>query len=380
MTELKLKQEMNKVWDCGSDTKYEYDSGISKLVGQHFDQDTAQIAKGILNDCLDNDKDTAYASFYCLNYYYRHQFNNKELNKLWTDYAEKFEDKYKSLNHLDVLRFLDNLNLAEDFDKQLEYLELALENININNKNAGYLHAFASLYISIYEKNESDPERIKKLRENNWSNLAINMVREGIRKYSNSAVFYCTLGRILSSENKTKEAEEQLNIAIFMEDPSRHDYALRISQYQYYRLLNQTRIHTHKIQKALDSNGKAMDEMNNQIAEDKATVKKMNDQIAQDEEAVQNMKDSILSNIESIGIFSGIVALVIGSLEIASNFSAIEAGLLILILACSLTSAFSGFSLLLHLGDQEKKKIPIFIILFSLLILIDALFAIKYWI
>lgn len=409
MDKQELINTLEQAWQEGPDTNYKYEYNLSILVGRNFNVSLADEANKILEEYLsqgdEKKKRIAYSAFYCLVIFYRHQFNNKALDNLWEKYAKCFSnvndssffkdfgnfyklDNYRSLWHLEVLRFLDNLNLHnDDFNKDLEYLNLAKQNINIDEyslKNAGYYHALASLYISIYEKHEGQPDFLEKLKNSEWHKTALEAVNKAIELNSDAAVFHCTRGRILSIQEKKAEAEEEINTAIFMEDPKRHDYSLRIGKYQYYKLLNQIRKQVHNVQAGIA-------EVNDKINGIKVEIKEVGGENKDIKSEVEKAKDDIrksrVSSVEIIGIFSGVVSFIIGSLTIANKFSAIEAGFLILTLMGCLTGALSVFSLILNIGYDEKEVVRkenkkrfhyIIIIVCSLILAIGSIFAMKY--
>lgn len=402
------------------DTNYEYERELTLLVGKNFNHSEAEDACTILEDYIHQDDEKrkiAYSAFYCLIIFYRHQFNNKALDDLWEKYAKIFANfsdssffndfnnydnlnDYRSLGHLYLLRFLSNLSIVgDDYINDLEYLDLAGKNIEIDefsNQNAGYRHNFATLYISIYEKYEGNPKISEEIKNSKWYDAALKEVDLAIILRPNSAVFHCTRGRILSIQGETIEAE--INTAISMEDDARKDYSLRMGIYQNYKLLNQMRKQAQIVQKKAK-------EVKKDIKDTKEKYLTINKEM---EKTKDEIKESRVSNIEIIGLFSGVVSFIIGSFNIVTTFSAVEAGLLILTLMGCLTGVLSVFSLLLRGGyneikeersDEEqinktegrdkennkvksenRKKIPyIIIIICSLFLTIGSIFAMKYF-
>ncbi len=206
MKKEELVSQLKKITlENGPDTNYEYERKLTILVGREFKSSEPEDAYEILDDYINQDDDKkrkiAYSAFYCLVIFYRHQFNNKALDDLWEKYAKIFANfsnsslfndfnnydnlkDYRSLGHLYLLRFLSNLNIVgNDHDYDLKHLNLAGKNIEINEysrKNAGYYHAFASLYISIYEKYERNPEISEDIKNSEWCDAALEKVKTAI--------------------------------------------------------------------------------------------------------------------------------------------------------------------------------------------------------
>lgn len=435
MEKEELVSQLKKITlENGPDTNYEYERKLTILVGREFKSTEPEDAYEILNDYIHKDDEKrkiAYSAFYCLIIFYRHQFNNKALDELWENYAKIFAnfpdsslfndfnnfDKlhdYRSLSYLYNLRFLSNLNIAgNDYVKDLKHLNLAEKNIKIDNyseQNAGYRHALSSLYISIYEKYEGNPEVSEEIKNSKWYNVAKEEVNDAIKLQPNSAVFRCTHGRILSIQGKTIEAEKEINTAISMEDDAREDYSLRINRYQYYKLLNQMRGQVQFVQEKVNEANESIDKVKGDLKDTegnyltiKQKMKYINDNIniiinalnnatgnyleinrrivttknevinrvnsdlkvakgnylainKEMEKTKDEIKESRVSNIEIIGLFSGVVSFIIGSFNIVTTFSAVEAGFLILTLMGCLTGVLSVFSLLLHGGYNERKE------------------------
>ncbi len=204
-----------------------------------------------------------------------------------------------------------------------------------------------------------------------------------------------------------------------MEDDARQDYSLRMGKYQNYLIRNQIREQVQNIQTKVKEVNDSIDKIKNEINAADVEINKVKDDLIdakenyltinkEMEKTKDEIKESRVSNIEIIGLFSGVVSFIIGSLTIATTFSAVEAGFLILTLMGCLTGVLSVFSLLLRGGyneikeersDEEqinktegrdkennkvksenRKKIPyIIIIICSLFLTIGSIFAMKYF-
>ena len=337
-----------------NDVSRDYEVSLTKLVNSGFDINVANnILKspstyGLRNVNLSSsteptkDFKTLYAIFYCINIYHRHHFNKEKLDVIWNQYFLRFKDKFKSINHLNVNRFLLELNFCSDFKRQEEILKCALNDAIDYPQNAGYQHAFAALFVDIAEKNEKDAKLYDKIVEV-WYNDAINAINIAINLDSNYARYYCTKGRMLSMKGKYIEADEQICTAIVKEDSLKTDYAIRINKYQYYRIQNKSKMQLKDIQL----------------------------QIENEQEEINKMRNSVISNIETIALFSGVVSFILGTLTITNKTSVAHAALLIVVLMSCLMIVFVAFILLLHSSDKKfNKGSCYFLLIFSIIIII----------
>lgn len=306
------------------DTSREYEVSLTRLVNTDFDISTAESLLHELRD-MSNMK-IAYAVFYCVNIYHRSLFNVEKLDEIWTTYSGFFDspESYPSINHLRVNRFRVGLTADTTLRSQEDNLTMAYNLCQKYHNNAGYLHSFCALFASLLELNETSQDNYEKLLEK-WKHMALKSVDAAINLDDQYAKYYCTKGRILSARGEYDNADREICMAIAKEDSSRGDYAVRIGDYQYYRLQNQLRRQQNLLNK--------------------------------EEESINTIKNSIVSNIETIALFSGIISFVLGSLSLADGNTAVHAGLLIFILMGCLTTVFSVFTLLLHAGDSKYKKI-----------------------
>lgn len=337
MTTTELQNKIQHAIDNYSDTSRTYEVNLTKIVNTDFKINIAMELLEILKKS--NKMDEAYAVFYCINIYHRNLFNNDDLDKLWKIYSKDFE-KYDSFEHLKINRFRISLLPIATFSEQEEYLKLAYKNKEKYADNAGYIHAFSALFANIIEKNENNLEFREKILKD-WNPYALDAVNEAITLDYKYAKYYCTKGRILSAYCEYDKADKAICKAIAMENSTRTDYAVRINDYQYYRLQNQI-----QKQKAL---------------------------IDEEQKSIDNLSRSIVSNIETIALFSGIISFVLGSLKLVDGETAVQACLLIFTLMGCLSAVFSIFILLLHLGDKNyNNKVAINIILVSIIFSIIA--------
>lgn len=338
---LELQERINGI----EDTDWNYECALANVAGGELFN--ADVAINLVKDAAikqGEELKIAYAAFYCLNSFYRFNYDSAGLESIWNKASSFPEEKFKSIKHLEVLRFLLNINLHNNEEEE-EYLQKAYDNCKKFNKNPGYLQAFADMYITIMEKNEWNSKYCEKLKKK-WNKSAFMAMITVMNDYE-SAKFYCTYGRLLSLNGDYKEADKQISIAISKEIVNRRDRVLRLQYYQSHKILNLS----------------------------KQRVNKFDKEIAEEKRAIKDLKGSVVTNIEMIGLFSGIIALVLGSLTIANGQTAVQAGLLIFTLMGCLSAALAAFSLLLHLTDENyKKPIAGIIIAASIIISITATF------
>ncbi len=171
---------------------------------------------------------TAYAAFYCLTVFYR---NRKDYAKLY-DLLKKYEERFSrhiSYKHLNILYLIES-DALYDYDTLLEQ---AYANRLFMDNNAGYVHAFAFAFAVICEKQGGfkASSTIEK-----WYERAITAIEHAIKLDPKYAKYYCTKARILAIGKQFDFAENLINYAISIESSTRGDYALRISEFQYYSL------------------------------------------------------------------------------------------------------------------------------------------------
>lgn len=316
------------------DTSRQFELELTEVVKHSFD---LEAANAILEDCLQNlsgtQLQTAYAAFYCINIYHRTHLNKDKLQHVWTKYYQYFK-VFSSLKHLDILHFLMMLDDCHNIKVQEQYLEEAFKQAWEYPDNAGYQHAFADLFASVVEKNDSGSQEAMK---DAWYEKALAAMNRAIDLDADYAKYYCTKGRLLSAAGAFEEADRHIRRAINKENSQRADYAVCIGNYQYYRLQNQAKEQLSAIQMKID----------------------------EEEDCIHRMKRSVTSNVEIVALFSCIVSFVLGALKLADGETAVHAGLLIFTLMGCLTAVFTAFILLLHLGDEERNNGPAFILIVS---------------
>lgn len=184
-----------------------------------------------LSEILDSDEsdNIRYNAFYCLNILYRRRKDFVLLDRLFNKYSKKFT-RHISLDHLRALYMLES-DAMYDYDT---ILHTTYKDATIFDNNGGFLHLFSDVFATIYEKGGLDDE---KGYCDEWYDFALECVNKAIALEETYAKYYCTKARILCISGNYTEAENLINKAISYENSDRSDYFLRISMYQYYKMM-----------------------------------------------------------------------------------------------------------------------------------------------
>ena len=184
----------------------------------------------------------AYEAFFVLCTIYR---RNKDFRKLGTiihDYDYFWE--HPSYNHIVIMYHVHSESFY-DYDELLEMAYLDAENFR---DNAGYLHTFANSFATICENCNDDDRKVIISR---WYSRARDAIDTALRLEPYYAKFYCTKGRIISANEEYAAGLAMIREAISLEESSRPDYPLTISNYQYYRLLITSRSQNRELSRRL---------------------------------------------------------------------------------------------------------------------------------
>jgi len=226
MTISKTLQFLESLCD---EKERDYELSLTSYAINNNNKETIDILYNIIDDNGNDDK-ISYAAFYCIHIILRRNKDYEHLKKLHNKYSN-FK-KHITYNHLWFL-YLTESDSFYDYDEVLK----SLYNDYINIKeNAGFSHLFANAYVAICDKCD-EIERQPYIEQ--WYDLALQAVDESISLDSTYAKYYCTKGRIVALKHNYAEATKLIHHAIALEDSSRKDYSLRISDYRYYALQTQ---------------------------------------------------------------------------------------------------------------------------------------------
>lgn len=213
------------------ETSREYDLNITELAVQYsMDKDSAAALISIIEN--DSQEFVAYNAYYCLNVMYRRTKDNEDLRRLVDKYHDRFKS-HRTANHLLALYYI-SLDENKRYNEILEMVQYDAENLT---ENSGYIHMFPFVVASFYE--DDVPEDKEKYVEK-WYRPALQAVEAAIAISPDYAKFYCTKARILAMGKEYKEAEKYVARAISLENSKRSDYFLRLTDYQYYKIMIKT--------------------------------------------------------------------------------------------------------------------------------------------
>lgn len=273
-----------------------------------------------------------YAAFYGLNISLRCSKDYSLLEDLINQYQQEF-GHHVTFRHLVVL-----FNIERGLGKQKnEIVAMAFDDSEQFAHNAGFVHLFADTVPSLCE--ESDDDVAANLVAE-WLPRARTAAEKAISLDRRYAKYYCTKGRLLAIAGEHDEALALVKTAIDMEDSSKSDYAIRIGNYQYYRLSIQARRNEEVFGARMKESATVLLAKQGAVEEGLAS-------------AVRHMDESTLKNLEFLGFFAGLISFTIGSIQIAVHQNVNAAGRLIVVLMGALLVAFAGFSFILERATRH---------------------------
>lgn len=201
--------------------------GYEKQLTRFTDQYSRPEHLECYNRMIEENHANAYEAFFCLCTIYRHNRDYARLNSLLQS-CSRFK-KHLSYNHILAMYQVH----SESFYDYDELLIMTCRDAEMMNDNSGYLHTFANAFATICENcGENNCESII----NEWYDPALDAVNRAIELEPQYAKYYSTKARILNLRGNYGEALQLIMYAISLEKSERPDYALTISNYQYYRL------------------------------------------------------------------------------------------------------------------------------------------------
>ena len=214
---------------AGSERLRPYELKLTQLAVGGPAQETEDMLRQILNS--DASETARYNAFYCLNILLRRSKDYPQLDEIIRTYGQHFR-RHITFKHLISLYQLQSDSFY-DYD---ELLNSTYRDAELFSDNAGFVHLFADAFVTICEKSgRAGMEPY--LQE--WQDEAMEKVNAAIDLDPKYAKYYCTKARILLLSGDYSHAEANINKAIGLEDSRRQDYFLRISGYQYYKLMIQ---------------------------------------------------------------------------------------------------------------------------------------------
>lgn len=237
MEEL-IVQFTNLVTEIPNETCRTYESLMTKLSQKCHGPAWEAALLRIVDTQMAHD----YEAFFVLCTIYR---RNKDFQKLGTLLSRcAYFSIHPSYNHLVVMYHVH----SESFYDYEELLERAYMDARTFRDNAGYLHTFANSFATICENCNNDDRRVLIGR---WYSKVMDAIDSALRLEPHYAKFYCTKGRIIAANEEYEMALAMIKEAISLEDSSRVDYPLAISNYQYYRLLIASKLQNRDLYKKI---------------------------------------------------------------------------------------------------------------------------------
>lgn len=204
-----------------------YELSLTEYVLERHSFELGSELEEIVREC--RDPQISYNAFYCLNILYRREKDFFKVSELFEKHSAKFS-RHITFDHLKVLFEIES-GAMYDYST---ILNATYKDAELFDDNAGFVHLFADVFATVYE-NGHIHETDAFLAE--WYRPALDAVTKAIRLDDTYAKYYCTKARILCIAHDYDEALNYINTAISIERSDRHDYALRISNYQYYKLM-----------------------------------------------------------------------------------------------------------------------------------------------
>ncbi len=222
----------------------EYELSLTKFAARSF----GESAEAMLLEVIQGDysEKVRYHAFYCLNIIYRHSKDYPKLKELLEANRAEF-DWHVTFDHLEALyniesdAMYDYSEILKKTHKDAEYLD----------DNAGFVHLFADVFATIYEKGGLHD---KEQYVNEWYDRAMDAVNRAIELDVVYAKYYCTKARILCIKKDYSQALFNIDKAIGLENSARADYALRIGMYQYHKIMIYTEMRLHDLEEKLKQN------------------------------------------------------------------------------------------------------------------------------
>ena len=223
MSALIEKDILKEISSMPDEKTAEYAAAIAKLSEKCSDKDyfstLEKIQKG--NDNI------SFNAFFIICTYYR---RNKDFELFCNNIENNQQLEKQYLFEFVKLQYLVNSEAVFDYQ---EVLGKAYRYVVESNYNSAICQLLCNAYATICEN--SDIESRKAVIEK-WGDIATRCIDESIKQNENYAKFYCTKGRILCLSKKFDDAISLINLAISKEVSNRRDYALAISQYQFYKM------------------------------------------------------------------------------------------------------------------------------------------------
>lgn len=315
----------------------EHQVNLAKVVSR------VDSAVGHLESILENDEieiKIRFAAFRALAVYHRRNKNETMLESLHNRYEHLFSDRIMyDLVYSVLLRVKGK---PDDIYRAIDLQENVIEEVT---ENPGVYQAHANTITQAIEDGIISQEEREEFLER-----ARRSIDRAISLWRDYGKYHVTKGRILALEGRYEEARRKIQQGIDLEDPGKDDYAIRIGQFQQHLLRTDFREYEASLQQRLDS-----------------AESKLSDIEEDSEEVVNRLRNTML---QFLGFFTAIIAGIIATIQITTNFSPLAAGHLIVIIFGGLTVSFGGLSIIIPKEDATKRGL--YITILGLLLIVGA--------
>ncbi len=286
-------------------------------------------------------EDIRFAALFAYFTYHRRHENYDVLNDLLRKY-DSFAS-HPMFPHLQAL-YHKRKNTPDSHQKAIEYAREAVQRVGTNHQGVTNSLATSILYPLEEDKGELlDDPRPALLDE------AERNIQRAI-EHSDYPKFKATYGRILAMRGEHDEGIKKIREAINDEDVSQDNYALRIGEYR-----------KHEFRVFLEKYATELRGEQEEIRDTQAKLDNELDEAIEKLESVREDSESRLRDLQAqtlqfLGFFATLLAVIISSIQIATNFAVTEAAGLILVLTGGLLIAFGGFSVILPVDDDNADS------------------------
>lgn len=198
--------------------------------------------------------------------------------------------------------------------------------------HAGVAHNRALTIVSAIEEDE-EPKSEKLLSE---ARDAINRAISNL----DYPKYHTTKGRLLALEEQFTEAKEEIRRAIDQEDPDQKSYPIKIGEHQR---------HLSRVEFAQQNS-----DIDRRL---KSSIQRIEELEAEAEDIIEDLQTQTL---QFLGFFATLLAAVITTIQITTQFPPQAAVLLIVTLIGGLLSAFAGLGYLLPTETTQQRSLPMF--------------------
>lgn len=309
------------------------DPQFTKKITDYIQTVPVEVNESLLTILQHHDQlQVRFAAFYSLVVYYRRYKLNSRLEPLVVEHGAQFSSKplYK-FTMSTIYRTMggrNDINIA---------LQFAKEAIEATVDYPGYFNNYAEIVAYGLE------EGLQLDNLNEVTALAFQYINKAIMLNPKYAKYYCNLGRLQYCTGEYPAAKANILKAIDLEDNSKKDYSIRISDYQYYLLKCYSFESVTTLKQTIDQKTAEIEKIKNDLQ--------------------KNMQEERNKVLELIGFFTGIIAFIVSTIQIASKVEFKDAVSLIMVMLGGLLIAFGSFKAVIKVDKKSLITTGIFVVL-----------------